>query len=45
MSFVGYIYHKLSWTTGRMDGADVNGLGGKPAQVFPKHSYITKHYV
>ncbi|KAL9985293.1 hypothetical protein ACROYT_G007678 [Oculina patagonica] len=39
MSFVGYIYDKLSWTTGRMDGADVNGLGGKTAQVGFSYEY------
>lgn len=33
MSFAGYIYDNLSWTSDTLNGAMSNGLGGKPAQV------------
>ena len=33
MSFAGFIYDKLTWTSDTLHGAMSNGLGGKPAQV------------
>jgi len=33
MSFAGYIYDNLSWTSDTLNGAMSNGLGGKPAQI------------
>lgn len=33
MSFAGFIYNKLTWTSDTLHGAMSNGLGGKPAQV------------
>ena len=33
MSFVGYLYDKLSWTTGTLNQGDERGLGGRPATV------------
>jgi len=33
MSFVGYLYDKLSWTTGTLNGGNQRGLGGNPAKV------------
>ena len=33
MTFVGYLYDKLSWTTGSLNGGDQRGLGGDPAKV------------
>ena len=40
MTFVGYLYDKLSWTTGSLNGGNQSGLGGHKAKVeklvFPK---------
>lgn len=33
MSFVAYLYKKLVWTTGTLNGGNQSGLGGKPARV------------
>ncbi|XP_074615471.1 protein mesh-like [Acropora palmata] len=33
MSFVAYLYKKLVWTTGTLNGGNQSGLGGKPAKV------------
>ncbi|XP_068710936.1 protein mesh-like [Montipora foliosa] len=33
MTFVGYLYDKLSWTTGSLNGGNQGGLGGNQAKV------------
>ncbi|KAJ7394081.1 hypothetical protein OS493_003756 [Desmophyllum pertusum] len=45
MSFAGYIYDKLTWTSDTLNGAGENGLGGKPPQVISQlHSIISPGY-